>query len=289
MSVHLLPKGLILSLDKICKSFLWGGGGSKRKINWVSWDKVCSSKMEGGLGVKDLRKFNLALLGKWWGRLASGEESLLYNIIQHKYGCLEGRWIDWVQVDDQRGSLWWRNLCRIDDLDPNSRGWLSGGFKLKLGNGQYVNFWKDVWTGDQSLANRFPQLYLASTDKEKRISQMGLWREDTWQWTLHWRRSLYEWEKDNLTEMLGLINNLHPIKDQTDHWEWKHNKEGEYSLKTAYGLLSNNNDNSRTQMHKRTWKKLIPTKISAFGWQVLQNRIPTKLNLYQTRIIPTIA
>ncbi|GKV53880.1 hypothetical protein SLEP1_g60393, partial [Rubroshorea leprosula] len=115
---------------------------------------------------------------------------------------------------------------------------------------------------------------------------MGVWREDTWQWTLHWRRSLYEWEKDNLTEMLGLINNLHPIKDQTDHWEWKHNKEGEYSVKTAYGLLSNNIDNSRTQMHKGTWSKLIPTKISAFGWQVLQNKIPTKLNLYQRGIIP---
>ncbi|GKV24691.1 hypothetical protein SLEP1_g34274 [Rubroshorea leprosula] len=38
-------------------------------------------------------------------------------------------------------------------------------------------------------------------------------------------------------------------------------------------------------MHKRTWSKLIPTKISAFGWQVMQNRIPTKLNLYQRGIV----
>ncbi|GKV04880.1 hypothetical protein SLEP1_g16977 [Rubroshorea leprosula] len=285
MSVHLLPKGLILSLDKIRRSFLWGGGGSKRKINWVSWDKVCSSKMKGGLGVKDLRKFNLALLGKWWGRLASGEESLFYKTIQHKYGCLEGRWREWVQADDQRGSLWWRNLCRIDVMDPNSRGWLTGGFKLKLGDGQSVNFWKDVWTGDQSLANRFPRLYLASTDKDMRISQMGCWREDSWQWTLNWRRSLHEWEKENLTEMLGLINKYHPFKDQKDSWEWNHNKEGEYSVKTAYDLLSNINDTSSIQMHKRTWSKLIPTKISAFGWQALQNRIPTKLNLYQRGIV----
>ncbi|GKV53298.1 hypothetical protein SLEP1_g59830, partial [Rubroshorea leprosula] len=87
-----------------------GGGGSKRKINWVSWDKVCSNKMEGGLGVKDLRKFNLALLGKWWGRLASGEESLLYNTIQHK----------------------------IDGMDPSNRGWLSWGFKLKLEDRQFL-------------------------------------------------------------------------------------------------------------------------------------------------------
>ncbi|GKV44547.1 hypothetical protein SLEP1_g51717 [Rubroshorea leprosula] len=38
-------------------------------------------------------------------------------------------------------------------------------------------------------------------------------------------------------------------------------------------------------MHARTWSKLIPTKISAFGWQVLQDKIPTKLNLYKRGII----
>ncbi|GKV37864.1 hypothetical protein SLEP1_g45836 [Rubroshorea leprosula] len=122
-------------------------------------------------------------------------------------------------------------------------------------------------------------------DKEKRISQMGIWRGKNWQWTLHWRRSLYEWEEDNLSELQRLIMNTHPTKDQKDCWNWRHTKEGEYSVKTAYALLSSNNQDNRSRMHERTWSKLIPTKISAFGWQVLQDRIPTKLNLYKRGII----
>ncbi|GKV32990.1 hypothetical protein SLEP1_g41549 [Rubroshorea leprosula] len=249
MSVHLLPRGLILSLDKIRRNFLWGGGENKRKINWVAWDKVCKSKKEGGLGVKDLRNFNFALLGKWWSRLARDDEGLVYKVIHHKYGRPEG------------------------------------GFKLNVGEGCSVNFWKDKWTGDQPLANRFPRLFLVSTDKDKRISQMGTWKEDKWQWTLHWRRSLYVWEEDKLTEMLEIINSTLPVKGQKDCWEWRHNKEGEYSVKTAYGLLSGNSNSNTSQTYARVWNKLIPTKICAFGWQVLQDRIPTKLNLYKRGII----
>ncbi|GKU94304.1 hypothetical protein SLEP1_g7819 [Rubroshorea leprosula] len=97
MFVHLLPKGLILLLDKIHTSFLWGGGENNRKINWVCWENVCRSKLEGGLGVKDLRKFNLVLLGKWWSRLAEGEEGLLYRVIREKYGSKGGNWLNWIK------------------------------------------------------------------------------------------------------------------------------------------------------------------------------------------------
>jgi hypothetical protein len=35
------------------------------KIPWVSWGDVCRPKKERGLGVKDLKSFNLSLLAKW--------------------------------------------------------------------------------------------------------------------------------------------------------------------------------------------------------------------------------
>jgi len=56
----------IVSLQR---NVLWGWGSDGRKIVWVAWDKVCKSKEEGGLGIMNVRQFNLALMGKWIWRL----------------------------------------------------------------------------------------------------------------------------------------------------------------------------------------------------------------------------
>ncbi|GKV30901.1 hypothetical protein SLEP1_g39668 [Rubroshorea leprosula] len=286
MFVHLLPKGLILSLDRIRRNFLWGSGEGKRKISLVCWDKVCRSKVEGGLGIKELRRFNLALLGKWWSRMASENESLLYRVIKEKYGNVDGNWLEWVQQESrQKGSLWWKNICRLDHMEHNKEGWLKEGFKLKMGDGNLVGFWKDVWIGDQPLVNQFSRLFLVSTDEEKRICQMGNWKKGNWQWSLQWRRQLYEWEKDNVIELRGLLEKSQLVKDQKNRWEWRYDKEGVYPAKTTYDLLLGNNQNNRTGLSKRIWSKIIPTKVNAFAWQALQDRIPTKLNLYVRGII----
>jgi len=42
----------------------------------VSWENLCKPLEEGGLGIKDVRKFNGALLAKWNWRLMSEEKGL---------------------------------------------------------------------------------------------------------------------------------------------------------------------------------------------------------------------
>ncbi|GKV41384.1 hypothetical protein SLEP1_g48927 [Rubroshorea leprosula] len=275
MSVHLLPKGLILILDKIRRNFLWGGGENNKKINWVCWEKVCRSKLDGGLGVKDLRKFNLALLGKWWSRLAEGEEDLLYKVIREKYGSNGGNWLNWIEEGKQKGSLWWRDVCRLDYSCSNRVGWLLDGFKLKLGEGISVKFWEDVWIEDKTLANKFPRLFLNSLGRTKSISQMGFWSNGSWNWSLEWRRPIFSWEEHSMAELWRMLQNIQPNKGQKDRWEWR-NDQGMYSAKSGYQVLSNIHHQSRNNLHKRTWCRLVPTKICAFVWKVLQDRIPSK-------------
>jgi hypothetical protein len=52
-------------IEKIQRDFLWGGLNDEAKLHLVDWDTVCSPIPEGGLGIRSLRKFNQALLGKW--------------------------------------------------------------------------------------------------------------------------------------------------------------------------------------------------------------------------------
>ncbi|GKV25986.1 hypothetical protein SLEP1_g35354 [Rubroshorea leprosula] len=260
MSVHLLPKGVILSLDKIRRNFLWGGEERKRKTSWVCWDTVCQRKMEGGLGVKELRSFNLALLGKWWSRLASGNDGLLYRIIEGKYGSVDGHWLEWVQENSHKGSSWWRNIYKLDHIAQNKRGWLSDGFKLKMGEGNTVRFWKDMWTGNQPFADQFPALFQVSSGKEDRICNMGKWRDGKWEWSVQWRRSLFEWEKNKWSELQALLDISKLVQEQKDRWEWKHDKDGVYAVKTAYNVLSSNNGHGKAWIYKRIWSRLVPTK-----------------------------
>jgi len=58
------PKTVCDRIINIQRRFMWGWGRENRSISWVSWEKICSHLEEGGLGVKDVRKFNGALLAK---------------------------------------------------------------------------------------------------------------------------------------------------------------------------------------------------------------------------------
>ncbi|GKV26407.1 hypothetical protein SLEP1_g35721 [Rubroshorea leprosula] len=286
MSVYLIPKGILLSIDKIRKSFLWGGGGDERKINWVKWEKICKRKEEGGLGVKDLRKFNLALMGKWWGRLAENKEGLWKNVVKERYGEGENHWLDWVKGNRGVGSIWWRDVCRLDYLEGERGGWLTEGFRVRMGEGKRLSFWWDHWCGEGCLANRFPRLYLLSTGKENKCYQMGNASNGSWKWNLKWRRNLYEWEAAEAMELQKMIEDEKISEGDPDRWEWTHDKRGQYSTKTAYSLLSlEQGEVNEAKTFKRIWNPSLPSKISAFSWQLLLDRIPTKANLLRRGVI----
>ena len=65
ISFFRIPKKVVHKLITIQRRFLRGGDMDNHKIAWVSWETVCLSKEKGGLGIRDLTKFNQALLGKW--------------------------------------------------------------------------------------------------------------------------------------------------------------------------------------------------------------------------------
>ena len=85
MGVFQLPMKLCEELNTMCARFWLGQVGNEKKIHWRSWDKLTVMKKEGGMGFRDLRTFNLAMLAKQGWRLLQEKESLFYKCFSARY------------------------------------------------------------------------------------------------------------------------------------------------------------------------------------------------------------
>ena len=67
LSLFPIPSSVAIRIDKIQRDFLWVGIGEGKKFHLINWHQVCQPLKSGGLGFRNIRVFNRALLGKWFG------------------------------------------------------------------------------------------------------------------------------------------------------------------------------------------------------------------------------
>lgn len=128
---------------------------------WIAWDKLCTPKEESGMGFRDLRAFNLALLAKQRGRIQQSTNSLVHKVFKAKH--FADRTFKEAQLG-RRPSYIWRSIMATKDIMEVGSRWI-------IGNGEQVDIWMDKWlpTLDSfKLANlRVPLELLASWIKKQ--------------------------------------------------------------------------------------------------------------------------
>ena len=157
------------------------------------------------------------------------------------------------------------------------------GSRWRIGDGKSVLIRGDKWLPElHSSRVVSPQKNLHDTRVCALIDEEnGKWKED---------RILNEFAPYKAAAILGLPLSSTQAKDKLI---WLATRNGQYSTKSAYQLLSNEEavkapSPSNTAANKQFWLDIwllnLPNKICHFLWRAANDSLPTKLNLLKRNI-----
>ncbi|XP_074326484.1 putative mitochondrial protein AtMg00310 [Apium graveolens] len=139
MSLFLILDAICYEIERKMNAFLWGNA-TGRGVKWITWKKLCVSKEFGGLGLKELKKFNTAMLAKQGWRLLLEANPLVSTVMKAKY---------YPQADILNADLGNNPsyVCRgiVAALEV-----LKSGARRRIGNGENTLVWRDPWLPDVS-------------------------------------------------------------------------------------------------------------------------------------------
>ncbi|RVW49857.1 LINE-1 reverse transcriptase-like [Vitis vinifera] len=133
----------------------WFEAASGLKIN------LAKNKTKGGLGIRKLALLNKALLGKWIWRYASDKDNLWKQVIKVKYGQEDFGWRP-KKTMGAVGVGVWKEICKESE-------WCWNNMFFKVGKGNTIRFWTDVWCSETALSHCFPHLFAMAVQRNATI------------------------------------------------------------------------------------------------------------------------
>ncbi|XP_074347583.1 uncharacterized protein LOC141686447 [Apium graveolens] len=143
-------------------AFWWGNGGRGKGIRWLAWERLCEGKQNGGLGFRDLKKFNVAMLAKQGWRLLNGDNALVTNLMKAKYYSNSNFLDATLGVNP---NYMWRSILQSQNINgylttimPNElQNVQVANLMTKSGNGWDDEILKDIFNDrDIELINSIP-------------------------------------------------------------------------------------------------------------------------------------
>ncbi|XP_019170526.1 PREDICTED: uncharacterized protein LOC109166090 [Ipomoea nil] len=240
MSVFLLPISVCSAIERIMNQYWWGSE-TDRGIHWKSWDKLCIPKKYGGLGFKDLRAFNLAMLGKQAWRFLTNPDSLVSHIYKARYFCK--RSFNEACLENNP-SYCWRSIMAAKDL-------IVGGVRRRIGNGNSTLIWNDPWLQDEM--DPMVQTEMPPQLLDAKVS--GLIDQTTGTWDPHILSDIFY--PNDVPRILKIP--ISPVYEDT--WYWYDDPNGCYSVKNGYRHIVGIYESSAGFDKWNTlWKLRIPPK-----------------------------
>jgi len=273
MSCFLIPKDTCRKLKSLFSNYWWGSSADSRHMHWQRWELLMRPKVQGGMGFRDLRCFNLAMLGKQGWRLIENPESLCAKVLKGRYFPD----VDFLTATRKKhASHTWRAILEGREV-------LKKGLLRRIGDGSTTDIWQDRW-----LPNHFggrpivmpdaPQVRLVSD----LVTPSGAWNERL-------IRQIFV----NVDARAILSTQIRGAGDDT--WAWEPERHGLYTVRSAYRKLYDElnmqtTDGLASSSGEKVWKQIwglcVPPKVKSFWWRVVNGFLPTKGELHRRHIEP---
>ncbi|GMI73525.1 hypothetical protein HRI_001021800 [Hibiscus trionum] len=282
LSIFKMPVAIANKLNSLMANFLWGSSESRKAIHWLKWSGLCQPINCGGLGIRDLRIQNQALLGKWVWNFVTEKDSIWKTILCSKMNC-DNKSTAAVNSSNRYSSWMWRDIAKSFSC-KNARGMsLVDKLILHLGDGSSIKFWLDHWIGEAPLQHAFPRIYALSNNKEGTVSEFGQKIGSVWIWNITLRRGLFDWECHQWEALMACLNSFSDKGFNSDRFTWQGSSEGIYTAKGGYNCLTQQT-NSSPFWKKLIWNNKVPSRVSFFVWQASHHKIPVRALLIKRGI-----
>ena len=279
MSCFLLAPATCQKIKTATSNYWWSSGVDKRGLHWRNWPDMCLPKSQGGLGFRDIKHFNLAMLGKQGWRLMVTPESLCTRVLKGRYYPN----YDFMSATKKKGaSHTWRAILA-------GRKVLQMGCIRCIGDGITTNIWRDQWLpGGVGLKPLCHKDGVVAEQVSDLLSSDGL----------SWDGVALD---QNLVPLDAAAARRIPLgRSMVDTWAWSGERHGLYSVKSGYRMLAaseaqqrdfvqrkaTNSNHGADPIWQKLWKCKVPPKVRVFWWRVLNDYLPSRANLHRRHIDP---
>lgn len=218
-------------------------------------------KSRGGIGFRDMKEFNTAMLAKQGWILLQEKTSLAYSLLKAKYfpNC---NFMEATIGLNGRPSPTWRSIMSSQSL-------LKAGCRRILGSGQSIKIWEDHWLPCAPFKILSPRPVQCDLETVQDLIDPVFQN-----WKLNLLGELFT--EDEIFNILSIPLSRNP---RQDGWVWKFTPKGQYTVKSGYHASMSEQWPSKmkaneTELWNLLWKIEAPEKFRILLWRICSNILP---------------
>nr|GEY67677.1 RNA-directed DNA polymerase, eukaryota [Tanacetum cinerariifolium] len=237
------------------------------------------------LGSTSIYNMSLFKVPKAVLNMMEGLRRNFFNGIQE--GERKISWVKWVisgihgsrsqVLSAAHPSLWSSIISSVNSLKDQGVDIMSH-FKIRIGNGLRTSFWKDFWIGDSQLYILFPRLFTLESVKDISVAE-----KLNGPLSASFRRTVRGGVESQQYEILSSLLEVSILSNTEDRWVCDLNGDGSFRVKDVRNWID---DSFLPKAAVPTrWFKSVPIKINIFAWKLFLDRLPTRVNLFNRKVV----